>query len=287
MARGAYSSVLSQARGRVGEQVYVKTRSGLAIKARPRYRQFPNPATAGARERMIRAKDAWLGLDVDQVKAWRAFARSIRRVNPVDGTEYSPIAYNAFIMLATRYLQANPTGEIPLMPPTDEFAGEDVVLEVNKVDGLRRTADSCSKNERRKTKNEMERAMSLGASASPSANGQRRTANDPANGKRLSANDSLIQSPKSKFQNAVVRFSASAPNSPDVVTEILVQKLPNIRRSPTKFYKSTAIHRYLPGELTFDLDLPAGVYVFAYRFIQATTGLCTGLWTWEEVVVVE
>ena len=221
MARGAYSSVLSQARGRVGEQVYVKTRSGLAIKSRPRYRQFPNPATAGARERMIQAKDAWLGLDVEQVRAWRAFAKQIHRVNPVDGTEYSPIAYNAFIMLATRFLQANPMGEIPVWPPEEEFAGDEVVLKVNK--------------------------------ASPTA----------------------------------VQFLASGPNSPDVVTEILVQKLPNIRRSPTKFYKATAIRQFLTGQLNFNLELPAGVYVFAYRFIQATTGLCTGLWTWDEVVVLD
>lgn len=276
MARGAYSSVLSQARGRVGEQVYVRTRSGLAIKARPRYRQFPNPATAGARERMIRAKDAWLGLDVEQVRAWRAFARSIHRVNPVDGTEYSPIAYNAFIMLATRFLQANPDGEIPLLPPEGEFAGEEMVL---TLDGT--TSDGGSTYDRRHTTYDKGKASDDRLKASESANGQRLTANDHSNNRQ-----SRIVNRQS-IGSAIVQFLASGPNSADVVTEILVQKLPNIRRSPTKFYKSTAIHQFLPGALTFDLELEPGVYVFAYRFIQATTGLCTRLWTWDEVVEVD
>lgn len=73
----------------------------------------------------------------------------------------------------------------------------------------------------------------------------------------------------------VVRFSASGPNSPGVVTELMVQKLANVRRSPSKFYKSLVFHAFEPGALTLDVTLDPGVYAFAYRFVRATTGQMT------------
>lgn len=72
-------------------------------------------------------------------------------------------------------------------------------------------------------------------------------------------------------------FTASGSNSAGVVTELLVQKLVNIRRSPTSFYKSAAFVSFsgLPVELSFE----PGVYACAYRFVESATGRMTGVWT--------
>jgi hypothetical protein len=212
MARAASSGILSRTSGRVGESVLVQTRSGLAVKRRPQYRQFPHPETAAARERLQLAADAWRSLSLAQVEAWRAYAKRLVKRNPVNGESYSPIAYNAFVGLATRFLQANPEGEVPLWPPASDWTGEDVTLSVEI---------------------------------------------DPVAGAAV--------------------FAASGPNSEGAVTEILVQRLPNPRRMPTKFYKSAAIHRFTFGSLEFPLPLEPGAYAFGYRFIHALDGQSTGL----------
>lgn len=203
MARAALSSLLSVASGRVGEEILVLTRSGLAVRQRPKYRQFAHPATAGARSRMLAAKEAWNSMSPAQVEAWRSYAHSLRKVNPANGSSYSPIAYNAFIGLATRFLQASPEGTIPLTPPSDDFLGDSVIFTVSVIGGG-------------------------------------------------------------------VLFTPSEPNAPGVKTELLVQRLPNARRAPVKFYKSLVFHTF--GTEPLDVDLEPGVYVFAYRFVKLATG---------------
>ncbi|HZH97545.1 MAG TPA: hypothetical protein VEX38_01125 [Fimbriimonadaceae bacterium] len=209
MARAALSSTLSQARGRVGNDLIVKTRGGWAVRPRPKYKQFPHPEAAAARARLRQAVDAWYSLDLPQVEAWRAYARTVRKTDSLTGEHYSPIAYNVFVGLTTRFLQATPGGEIPLWPPTTDFPGDDVVLEVEAIAGG-------------------------------------------------------------------VRFTASGPNTPGVTTELMVQKLPNIRRSPTKFYKSAAFHAFIPESPQAELELDPGVYCFAYRFVHVQDGQSTG-----------
>ncbi|MCW5947255.1 MAG: hypothetical protein KIT74_09530 [Fimbriimonadales bacterium] len=76
----------------------------------------------------------------------------------------------------------------------------------------------------------------------------------------------------------VVRFAASGPNAPDVITEIMMQRLPNIRRSPKPFYASAAFHVFESGALEFDMELDAGVYAFAYRFVRLSTGQSVEPW---------
>jgi hypothetical protein len=220
MARAALSSTLSQARGRVGNDLIVKTRGGWAVRPRPKYKQFPHPEAAAARERLRQAVDAWYSLDFLQIEAWRAYARTVRKTSSLTGEQYSPIAYNVFIGLTTRFLQATPEGEIPLWPPHTVFAGESVTLEVGPVPGG-------------------------------------------------------------------VRFTASGANTSGVTTELMVQKLPNIRRSPTKFYKSAAFHTFTEADPLLDLDLEPGFYCFAYRFVHVQDGQSTGVEVMGSVVEVE
>ena len=71
------------------------------------------------------------------------------------------------------------------------------------------------------------------------------------------------------------RWTASAANEPDTVTELMVQKLPNPRRKPTKQYTAAAFVQFTAGALTYDLPLDPGTYSLAYRFIRLSTGQST------------
>lgn len=72
-------------------------------------------------------------------------------------------------------------------------------------------------------------------------------------------------------------FAASGPNAAPAVTELLAQKIPTSRRSPTSFYKSEAFGSLAPGGLEFVLTLPPGHYACAYRFVDDQTGQMTEL----------
>jgi hypothetical protein len=220
MARAALSSTVSQTRGKIGNDIIIKTRTGWSIRQRPRYKQGARPETAGARARMRQAVEAWYSLDLPQIEAWRAYARTVRKTSSLTGEQYSPIAFNVFIGLTTRFLQATPDGEIPLWPPSTVFAGESVTFEVEPVPGG-------------------------------------------------------------------VRFTASGPNTPGVTTELMVQKLPNIRRSPTKFYKSAAFYTFTNAPLEVDMALETGLYCFAYRFVHVLDGQCTRVEVMGSVVQIE
>lgn len=71
-----------------------------------------------------------------------------------------------------------------------------------------------------------------------------------------------------------MNFTATGPNSPGTVTELLLQKLVNIRRSAGVQYKSMAF-----VEFGTEVALPVepGAYVPAYQFVEAATGRVSGL----------
>ena len=84
----------------------------------------------------------------------------------------------------------------------------------------------------------------------------------------------------------VLRFSASAPNAPGVVTELMIQRLVNLRRTPTPQYKSAAFVAFDPTHLTADVTVSPGIYACAVRFVERATGRTTGMQTLDVVTVV-
>jgi len=206
MAKATLSAIFQQAKGVLGNEVVTLSRSGIVIRSKPKYRQGARPETAGARARLIQTKDAWYSLSLEQIEAWRDYASTITKHAELTGKTYSPIAYNVFTALTTRFLQVNPTGTIPLWPPKVDFVSDGVTLEIEPL------------------------------------------------------------------EEGGVRFIASGPNQPDSTTELMVQKLPSFRRTPTQFYKSAAFHRFTEDDLIADMPLEPGAYAFCYRFIHAPSG---------------
>lgn len=68
-------------------------------------------------------------------------------------------------------------------------------------------------------------------------------------------------------------FTASAANSANVKTELLVQPLPSPNRLPYQpAMRSKAFQTFTSGVLTKDVTVPPGYYAAGYRFVNAQTG---------------
>ncbi len=130
----------SQLSGKMGRQYVARGRSGTVIRARPTYRQASHPATQAAQGRLRGANAAWNTLSAAQADAWGRYAGTITLTDGVTGVHYSPSPKNAFVGLATRWLQVHPGGSVPLGPPAGPFAGDDVAVAVAGAGGLTFTA---------------------------------------------------------------------------------------------------------------------------------------------------
>lgn len=76
-----------------------------------------------------------------------------------------------------------------------------------------------------------------------------------------------------------IQFDASGGNAAGVTTELLVQRLPNEHRDPNpNAYKHAAFFTFVAstGQST-TIDVPAGFYAAAYRFVRTATGQATDL----------
>ena len=218
MALVKTSMAFETMKGSMGQAVLFHGRSGLVFRRKPRYRRPTSPDQLLVTERLQQASASWRALGADQIDAWQAYARTIELRNATTGQSYSPIAFNAFIGLATKILQIDPLAELPEWPPAGPYLGDTVPIAVSPAPG------------------------------------------------------------------AIV-FTASAANVPGTVTELLVQKLESIGRTPGKRYKSMAFVQFAEGELTFEIQLEPGVYACAYRFTEAATGRTDVLHTMRKVVV--
>lgn len=219
MARARLGFALSDVRGNMNGVVVTKTRTGLAVRGMPKYKYPKLPAVMEGADRLKAVSAVWSGMNLDQSQAWRRYAESLTKRNPITLETYAPTAKNAYVGLATKFLQINPTGEIPVWPPAADFLGDDLEIDLTV----------------------------------------------PGPGE--------------------VVFTASAANSPGVAVEIMMQKLLNVHRSPTKFYKSVLFHTFVEGSLDLTLPLTPGYYAFAWRFVNMATGQMTGQRTFAVVQV--
>ncbi len=266
MARARLGFALSDVRGAMDGQVVVKTRAGLAVRGMPKYKYPKTPEVMEGAERLRMATAVWKGMDLAQSMAWREYAETISKVEPVTLTRYSPTAKNAFIGLATKFLQINPDGEVPVWPPAADFLGDDLVV---KVLGPSVLGSSVGDSGEIGGRAEVLGSSVLGSSVDSFADLHPPTP---------SSSTFAELGPRGRGAGSGdVVFQASAPNTPGVAVEILIQKLLNVHRSPTKFYKSLLFHTFLPDELDLTVALEPGYYAFAYRFVRRSTGQMTGL----------
>ena len=122
-------------RGKSGTVVMSKSRSGLVVRPRVKSKNPRTPAQQAIRSYMSKAAATFKGLTTAQVAQWQAYAQTIVKHNPVNNHPYSPTAITAFTGLATKFLQNNPSGTIPVTPPASAFAGDTVVVTATAATG--------------------------------------------------------------------------------------------------------------------------------------------------------
>ena len=85
--------------------------------------------------------------------------------------------------------------------------------------------------------------------------------------------------------SGAVRFVASGPNRAGVATELLLQRLVNARRTPTKQYKGLAFVAFAGAGAIAEVPVEPGAYACAHRFVERATGRAGFLQTSGIVVV--
>ena len=225
-------------RGRVGQVVFVAGPDGsTGVRQRPT--DLP-PRTALQEEvadRMRTVAAAWQALSFEEADAWAAYVQNPHPALPQGGGGTPKTAYNAFSGLAIKCLQMRPGSPVPTFPPTSAFLG----------DGLVVTIDSPSSKWL---------VLEEGAGGG---------------GKRVPDLSPLPPLPNEPSGEGAIRFSPSAPNTPGVLTEILVQKLAGKHRKPVpKAYRTAAFVAFTNEP--FDLPVEPGVYACAIRFVREATG---------------
>ena len=192
---------------------------------------------------MKRVGKAWGTLGAAEAAAWDAFGKTIQKRNPVNDVVYSPSGYNAFSGLALRLVQIDPLASIPAWPPTSRFAGDKVAITVS--------AEETPSPWKATPKDSPDASLSSPPSADPPT--------VPPSGK------------------AFLTFSASGANAPGTLTEMLVERIPNVRRKPTEVYKCAGFAAFSEGSLSVALPVEAGVYACAVRFVERATGQATAI----------
>ena len=135
MARARTGVVFDSVRGRLDQMVVVQTRSGLGVRRRPVFAKALTPAQREGNERLRQAAALWQDLTLEEVAAWRDYAGTLVRRNPVNGQTYAPAAYNAFTMLTTKFLQVQPEADPPRNPPKGGFLFESPNVQAKPVPG--------------------------------------------------------------------------------------------------------------------------------------------------------
>lgn len=128
MARVAYSADVDQIRGKVGTNVFSKARSGPTLRIRRSPRASNTPAQAAIKRAMTRSSRSFKAMTISQEAAWKAYANTINRTNSLNGDVYHPAAIDAFNELSIKFLQINPVGTVPLVPPTTTFDGDTITV---------------------------------------------------------------------------------------------------------------------------------------------------------------
>jgi hypothetical protein len=140
-------------RGRSGNVVLAKSRNGLYSRGYVIPRNPNTNAQETARANFGRAARTFKTLTASQVDLWEAYASTITFRDGVTGEEYHPTAINAFVEVAAKFLQANPTGQIPLTPPSGPFLGDNI--QVTATANLGKITFSASAGNGPNTKTEL------------------------------------------------------------------------------------------------------------------------------------
>src|SRR5437868_5092860 len=114
MAKAILGATLADARGAINNEIFERRRGAMVVRGRPTCGWKPTPAQAESNAQFRQVTGAWNSLTYAQVQAWKDYAKSLTRHDPMTAQPYHPMAQNVFIGLARKFVQINPLGAIPL-----------------------------------------------------------------------------------------------------------------------------------------------------------------------------
>ncbi len=128
MAKATPGPLLTQVRGKIGNEVAVEGRNGLVLRGRPTYKRPTQPIQQTIQNRMAQVMASYNTLTREQAMQWNAYASTLTRSGDPDNAPYHPTGQNVFVGLASKFLQINPTGTVPPAPPISPYFGDLVTL---------------------------------------------------------------------------------------------------------------------------------------------------------------
>jgi hypothetical protein len=122
------SMAFQDLRGKDGTVVIREGRSSLVVTPHVMPTNPRSMCQLNIRSNFRKSGKTFESMSVSQVQLWKDYAQTIVRTDPISGKTYHPTAINAFMQLAVKFLQLNPTGTIPLTPPTSDFLGDSITV---------------------------------------------------------------------------------------------------------------------------------------------------------------
>ncbi len=126
MAQGNLGVLFNNLRGKAGSVVFARSKDGTVIKPRVSARNPQTPAQVAVRVALSKSAGAYKNLTPAQVTAWVTYANNVTKRDPRTGKSYKPAAIASFTSLASKFLQVNPVGVIPVAPPAAAFTGDTI-----------------------------------------------------------------------------------------------------------------------------------------------------------------
>ena len=127
MPKVTLNPTFDEFRGSIGNLVYQEGREGTVSRSRTVPTNPRTAAQTGARSAFSRATEAYKSLTTAQVTAWTNYAKTITR-RGYNGKSFHPTPSDVFVGLSSKFLQVNPAGTFPVLPPAASFIGDVITL---------------------------------------------------------------------------------------------------------------------------------------------------------------
>lgn len=115
-------------RGKLGGNVFSKSRSGHVLRARVKPRNPRSTSQTSVRALLAAGARVAKALGSSDLADWKAYAASITKHQSVSGAAYNPSFITALVGLYSAFKLATPAGSFPTSPPATPYVGDTITI---------------------------------------------------------------------------------------------------------------------------------------------------------------
>lgn len=130
MAKADLGVILQSLSGKAGNAVFHRSKEGIILGPRVKGRNPNTPAQQLVRAALTKATRDWKNFDTATVQNWERYAQALTFHTNSSGKAYNPPGINAYVELASKFYQVNPSGTAPSDPPAAAFEGDSITFTV-------------------------------------------------------------------------------------------------------------------------------------------------------------